>query len=638
VEILSYIVEAALSQHAVFLGDQSSNQMEYQESLPRVNDTLNKEISMVTVLPHPLDQLLVVESGDRDICKLYKVNRPHDKVQQSVRPTQSKLRHHTDTRIHIVTAALLVPNAALFITASEEKATNLGDKSPDKYYITQWDTKGPYHPFQKRTPCKQSISCFAYCSNPQMLFCGTKSAGGSDGTSAFIIGRNVKTLAPVMKLKWHTEEVTNLIIVNSSFVNTLISGAKDGTICLWNTEKGTIETHPQGGQLAWMAHDRGVKHLAKPSKMDLVASLGYGTTVEKQSLSGGIWSTKNGSLLRELIGHEAPASGIAVNDIAKFPHLITADISGHFLIWELENFTVIQSLNGSSFGLTSLKSFALLLDRSQSVKAGEECNESQIVAFGNSIRVFSLEFINPPQPPLIYTKFNRTSLTFITATCDGISIWDACTGKLLKYYDAFHLTGDKGVEITSVCLDHRRRRFICGSSNGALSIHSYSNGVKLQSLDKHTNCVSGVVYSTPDKSIISSSWDSSFQILMDACDTLDPGSTLIQRKVTITDSNPPDIGLMLFNVHLNIIVVLLRNGCLPNSVIAVFDFEFASLMYLCVPPISSKPQNNAQPQSKTFITEGNSPDKGQNNSKKCDVVSIAILGNYPAMLTGTTMN
>ncbi len=251
-EFTSYIVDAALTNHEAPT-EQGFHKMQYMESQPRALDTITNSPVMLAAMPKPIDQLLVVNSENEDICEFYKVEDLRINSLAVIRPTQSKLRHSSAGRRHICKAVLYDLRAPIFLTASDEVSLTLSDKKPDVYFLTQWETKGPYYPFMRRATSSHPVSCISYCHNPSLIITGCRSvADSTDGPNAFIIMRDVNSLNPVTKLKWHTCEVTRIIVVDGNFYSNFISAGKDGTIAVWSTKTGAMLPHAEGGGLSWM--------------------------------------------------------------------------------------------------------------------------------------------------------------------------------------------------------------------------------------------------------------------------------------------------------------------------------------------------------------------------------------------------
>ena len=56
-------------------------------------------------------------------------------------------------------------------------------------------------------------------------------------------------------------------------------------------------------------------------------------------------------------------------------------------------------------------------------------------------------------------------------------------------------------------LDDRKRKFIIGDHDGHILVYNFQSGVMMKALDSHSGQVSGLVYKTMSKAVLSVSWD-----------------------------------------------------------------------------------------------------------------------------------
>ena len=75
--------------------------------------------------------------------------------------------------------------------------------------------------------------------------------------------------------------------------------------------------------------------------------------------------------------------------------------------------------------------------------------------------------------------YNPVFFTFITAHPKCIKTWDACTGALQSVFrDLTHK------DITSICLDERKRKLFVGDSRGRMFSINIKNGAKMKKFKK----------------------------------------------------------------------------------------------------------------------------------------------------------
>lgn len=161
-----------------------------------------------------------------------------------------------------------------------------------------------------------------------------------------------------------------------------------------------------------------------------------------------------------------------------------------------------------------------------------------IILGGDGFRVMRYQQIVSQPTPLVAALFNVQSYTFVTATADRVTIWDAINGRVLRAYDAAHLC--EGAEVSTLCLDGRKRKIIVGDSVGRVRVCNFQNMAVMKEVDPHERVVSAVQYSAEDNCVISTSWDCS---------------------MNITDENEKD-GFTVFPTHRS---VLLRRVRLPST-------------------------------------------------------------------------
>jgi len=75
--------------------------------------------------------------------------------------------------------------------------------------------------------------------------------------------------------------------------------------------------------------------------------------------------------------------------------------------------------------------------------------------------------------------YNSVFYTFITAHPKCIKVWDASTGALQSVFrDLTHK------DITSICLDERKRKLFVGDSRGRMFSINIKNGAKMKKFKK----------------------------------------------------------------------------------------------------------------------------------------------------------
>ena len=121
-----------------------------------------------------------------------------------------------------------------------------------------------------------------------------------------------------------------------------------------------------------------------------------------------------------------------------------------FRIWDVRTFTTIQTFNCP---LNEVNCFAVTSPPKRIIAAGR--------------KLVFYDYNEPTNNHLaddqacLFVLYNSTFYTFITAHPKCIKIWDATTGALQSVFR--DLTKK---EITSICLDNRKRKLFVGDSKG----------------------------------------------------------------------------------------------------------------------------------------------------------------------------
>lgn len=114
--------------------------------------------------------------------------------------------------------------------------------------------------------------------------------------------------------------------------------------------------------------------------------------------------------------------------------------------------------------------------------------------------------------------YNPVFYTFITAHPKCIKVWDATTGALQSVFrDLTHK------DITSICLDERKRKLFVGDSRGRMFSINIKNGAKMKkfkkgekSKNKDKEDVSSMYYWGSQCVLIAASWDGNVRLFDDS--------------------------------------------------------------------------------------------------------------------------
>jgi len=165
--------------------------------------------------------------------------------------------------------------------------------------------------------------------------------------------------------------------------------------------------------------------------------------------------------------HDHGCSLCGVEILPATPILITADIEGAFKIWDMRNFTCVQTMKAEEKRNENFCGFACIH------------SSKRLVGVGRRMNYFDYEKIERPEltdeMPIIHAMYNPTTYTFITVSNKLVKIWDASHGSVLRVYRNLCES-----DITAMCLDFRQRKFILGDHDGSLNCYDFLNGANMK--------------------------------------------------------------------------------------------------------------------------------------------------------------
>ena len=337
----------------------------------------------------------------------------------------------------------------------------------------------------------------------------------------------------------HKDMVLGLSTLNN--LETLASASMDKTIRLWDCSTGRHRRTLEG-------HEKGVRSLAYNEDYRFLISGGF----DYDAL---VWNPYVERLILRLHGHTAPLCGVEV--IPDTPQIITADVSGVVKVWDIRTFACVQTFSKEDEGAIAKISSVVTLPKKQ-----------RIVTGGKKMHVFDYQKLENPElssdSPVLIARYNKTLMSFITATSENVHVWDA-KGKLTR---TFRNVSNKGV--TTLCLDDRERKFIVGDFVGNVKVYDYISGVHMKSCSykefgqkAHLGAVSKVLYVHKYKCFITASWDRAISI---HDENEADGGVMLRR---IDGAHGADITALDYSSHLS----MMASGDLDGG-IKFWDYEF----------------------------------------------------------------
>mmetsp|Transcript_21365 Transcript_21365/g.33043 ORF Transcript_21365/g.33043 Transcript_21365/m.33043 type:complete len:275 (+) Transcript_21365:1192-2016(+) len=224
-----------------------------------------------------------------------------------------------------------------------------------------------------------------------------------------------------------------------------------------------------------------------------------------------------------------------------------------FRIWDVRTFTTVQTFNCP---LNEINCFAVTSP------------PKRIIAGGRKLIFY--DYDEPTTNHLadeqacLYVLYNPIFYTFITAHPRCIKIWDATNGTLQSVFR--DLTQK---EITSICLDERKRKLFVGDSRGRMFSINIKNGAKMKKFkkgektkNKDKEDVSSMFYWGDACMLLAASWDGNVR-LYDDSDSSEEGI----KKYTM-DKHKDSVNHLDFKVQDQLCA-----SCGDDGLIFVFNFN-----------------------------------------------------------------
>lgn len=276
---------------------------------------------------------------------------------------------------------------------------SLDDPNPKRKYKlqTSWATPGVQ-------------MALAYAPESRLLYSG--------GTNGNIYSWNVTERNLVTTLSGHTDIVMNLIVLKK--LNNIASASLDKTVSVW-------DSHTKDRILNLHGHKKGVFDLAYNPEHRLIFSCGF----EHDAL---VWSPFVNSLVFRLKGHNS--SLVGCQTIEGSHELITADTSGVFKLWDVRNFSCVQTFSANLSGQQEIKDSSKLTcffhSKLSSRNALQEEDDSRIYAASKLLFSFDQARVvheaTTDYHNVIWIVWIKENSVIITASDHNVIVWDALVG------------------------------------------------------------------------------------------------------------------------------------------------------------------------------------------------------------------
>lgn len=173
--------------------------------------------------------------------------------------------------------------------------------------------------------------------------------------------------------------------------------------------------------------------------------------------------------------------------------LLTADTSGVFKLWDLRNFQCIQTFTsehepGDVDDLTDCLNCFVHVKLPPPAASGADAllgaedppkDEFRIIAASKKLLFFDQEREKKErasdEAPIVAACFNEESLTILSACERSVKVWDALLGSVKR-----HFRNIAAHDISAICLDDRKRKFVLGDAAGDIVVYNYMNGAAMK--------------------------------------------------------------------------------------------------------------------------------------------------------------
>lgn len=262
----------------------------------------------------------------------------------------------------------------------------------------------------------------------------------------------------------------------------LLTCAADGRVQMWDVTKFKLSYK---GELRG-GHKRSVRSMAFSQQHDLLITAGF----DYEAIG---WDLATRCPMLRLKGHRQSLVSVTIVTMSNIERAFTTDIGGVFKLWEIRRNILTGMAPCEQTIEVAMKPSALTFINST----------RSIVAASAKIHMLKPVKQKVQQDVPVCACFNSVSLSICVAAGKNVYVYDAKTGALFnEFYDVVPH------EITSLCLDHRQRKFILGTSAGYVQVHNYLNGAPMKRCDfKHDRDISSMLYCNEDKILITTGWD-----------------------------------------------------------------------------------------------------------------------------------
>lgn len=255
----------------------------------------------------------------------------------------------------------------------------------------------------------------------------------------------------------------------------------DRNVMIWDVLNGRLRQTLTG-------HEMGVRCMAFATSTKVLVTGGFDYNLF-------VWNPYVGKSIHIIQGHTASIVGIEMLG-ANSNQVVSADSEGFMKTWDLGTYQCLQTLMVEE--ILNLRAFVSIPSHKRVLAA-----DRKFIAYDYQNTGVADQ---TDEGPIIKAFYNPRLKVFISGCTTHLRIWDAVTG-LIKC-----VIPHKEAEITDFCIDDRGRKVFIADHSGAIFVHNATTGCEIKRLTPHTKEVSGLIYCTGDKNIMSVSWDRSIAV------------------------------------------------------------------------------------------------------------------------------
>ncbi|CAG9333906.1 unnamed protein product [Blepharisma stoltei] len=343
-------------------------------------------------------------------------------------------------------------------------------------------------------------------------------------------------------MPWKDGDECIFHIVELTAMQQIAAACADKKIRIWDI-RWESNTKPRK---ILQGHIKAIRYLAYSYAYNLLISCGF----EFDAL---VWNPYVSEPICHLKGHESPLTGVECPEIN--PTIVTADSKGVIKIWNIKDYSLIQTFYVNVLKLKAIKSIP---------------KHRRLIAASRKLQVFDYEKPFIPEisddSPIFCAKYSSQQLQIFIAGQHSIKVWNCITGRPIKLISDIFIN-----DITSLILDESDRKIIVGDHSGRIVMVDSLSGVILKEFCSHSEEVTGMVYVAGDRLLITCSWDKKIMIHND---NLKGGFKEKRRGVvrSISNAHSNDITCIAYSSTLDLIYSGSR-----DCQIRVWDYETCKL-------------------------------------------------------------